>query len=60
MKGECAVCGAPVPAHLPPRKDPNTPRFCDEHDVDDLRKKAKNEAREDNRADPLTERYREH
>ena len=34
--GECAVCGTPVPAHLPPRKDPDTPRFCDEHDKDDL------------------------
>jgi len=41
MKGECAVCGTPVPAHLPPRKDPNTPRFCDDHDQDDLVKLSK-------------------
>jgi hypothetical protein len=37
MRGECAVCGTPVPAHLPPHKDPDTPRFCENHDGDDLR-----------------------
>lgn len=35
-KGECAVCGRPIRSALPPRKDPDTPKFCDEHGKEDL------------------------
>lgn len=34
MLGECAVCGRPVPAAVPPEKD-HRDRFCDDHDEDD-------------------------
>lgn len=58
MNGECAVCGKPVAAHLPPRKDPNTPKFCDDHGEDDLRELFEGRPSPPE-PDPM-ERYREH
>jgi hypothetical protein len=56
MKGECAVCGRPVPAHLPPRKDPNTPKFCGEHDAEDLREKEQHFRRPEDQVQRVFER----
>lgn len=44
---ECAVCGVTV--RIPPsrRSEVEGPFFCDSHDIEDLRKKAENEAREE-------------
>lgn len=59
MKGECAVCGKPVAAALPPRKDPDTPRFCDSHDQEDLMAKAEQEhlARQEERRERYFDRH---
>lgn len=58
--GECAVCGRPVTAAMPPRKDPNTPRFCDEHDSEDLQAMERTMAVAQDQLDPMSERYRRH